>query len=170
MADQYVPVTVTIEDARIIFRNLSGKKDKWNPSGDRSFGLVLTPELAQQMAADGWNVKWIDPRDEGDDAMAWLPVAVNYENRPPRVTAIMSKSGNKTLLTEDTVGEIDSFDLINVDVVIRAYDWHVNGKDGRKAYLQTMYAMVYEDDLMFKYRDTPRSTPEEPSGYPPELD
>lgn len=49
------------------------------------------------------------------------------------------KSGSKmTPLDEDTVSILDDVDIIGVDLDIRPYDWEVNGKAGRTAYLQNL--------------------------------
>ena len=163
MANQTAPVTVTIEGARLIYKNFSGKKDKFNAEGERNFGVILPTDLAVQMEADSWNVKWMDPREEGDEAVAWIPVKVRYENRPPRV--VMVTSTTDTLLNEDTVGAMDIADFTNVDVIIRAYDWEVNGKVGRAAYLQTMFATLYEDELMLKYSARRIANMAEPTSF-----
>ena len=36
---------IFVENARIIFRNFSGEERKFNPAGNRNFGLRLTPDL-----------------------------------------------------------------------------------------------------------------------------
>ena len=57
---------VTIEGARLIFRNFSGREvPGYNRAGDRNFCVVLDPETADMLEADGWNVKRKEPREEG---------------------------------------------------------------------------------------------------------
>ena len=55
---------VLIDDARIIFRNFAGKEGMYNREGDRNFSVILPPDLADQLAKDGWNVKWLKARDD----------------------------------------------------------------------------------------------------------
>ena len=144
--------TVTIEGARLIYRNFEGRKDKFNLMGQRNVGIILTPELGAQMQADGWNVKWMEPRDEGDEATPWISVKVNFDGpRPPRVTALTNGGKHRTMLDANTVSVLDKLDLDNVDLIIRAYDYEVNDRVGRAAYLQNLYATIYEDDLDRKY-------------------
>jgi hypothetical protein len=56
--------TVLMEGVRIIFRNFAGKEGQYNREGDRNFGVILPDDVAQQMLADGWNVKYLKPREE----------------------------------------------------------------------------------------------------------
>lgn len=153
MAEQTRPTTVTIEGARLIFRNFEGRKDKFNLEGNRNFGVVLPTELALQMEADHWNVKWMDPREDGEEPTAWISVKLRFDVRPPRATMVTSKG--QVLLNEQTIATLDQVELTNVDLILRAYDWVVNEKPGRTAYLQTIYATIFEDELMKKYSSDP---------------
>jgi hypothetical protein len=55
-----------IEDARLIFRNFEGKQSQFNREGKREFSVILDPATAGQMAKDGWNIKTLKAREEGD--------------------------------------------------------------------------------------------------------
>lgn len=142
--------TVTIKDARIIFRNFSGKEDKYNREGDRNFCVILDEKTAAEMAEDGWNVRALPAREEGETDTPYLPVAVNFKNRPPRVVMITSVS--RTNLDEASVEVLDWAEFAKVDLIVRGYDWAVNGKSGTKAYLQTMFATIEEDELEREYQ------------------
>jgi len=138
-----------VEGARILFRNFSGRKDTFNPAGDRTFACVLTQEAAEAMAADGWNVKLLAPREEGDEATPYIQVKIGYEFRPPKIIVISSTA--RTHLDESTVGELDHAEFTNVDLICRGRWWTMGDKSGWKAYLQSMYVTIYEDDLDRKY-------------------
>lgn len=146
---------VTLEGVRIIFRNFSGKEDQYNRAGDRNFAVLLTPEVASEMSSQGWNVKMLKPREEGDDPQAYLPVAVSYKGRPPRVTMITSRGGTK--LDEDDLQILDWAEIRNVDLIIRPNVWAVNGNTGVKAYLQSIFVTIEEDELDLKYADIPEA-------------
>jgi hypothetical protein len=144
---------IVIENARIGFRNFSGKEGKYNPSGRRNFCVFLDPKIAEDLVADGWNVRYLEPRDPDDEKQAYLQVAVNFSNVPPKIIVITSK--NKTTLEETTVNMLDWAEIENVDLIIRPYNWDVNGKSGVKAYIKSMYVTLVEDEFEKKYRDVP---------------
>lgn len=151
--------TVLIEGARIIFRNFTGVEGQYNREGDRNFAVLLDEEIAQAMAEDGWNIKYLRPRegDEGAEPQAYVQVSVSYENRPPRIMMITSKG--RTELPEDLVSILDDADIENVDLIIRPYNWSVGGRGGVKAYLKKMYVTIREDELDMKYSEIPDAIP-----------
>lgn len=142
--------TITFEGVRILFRNFEGREDRYNRQGDRNFSVVLDPDLAAQLAADKWNVKVLEAREEGDEVTYILPVAVSYKVRPPRVV-MLTESGGRTNLDEDSVEMLDWAYIKNVDLIVRGRDWENNGKAGVKAYLQSLYVTIEEDELERKY-------------------
>lgn len=147
--------TVLMEGVRIIFRNFEGKEGQYNRAGDRNFAVLLDTGVAEAMATDGWNVKWLKPREDDEEEVspqAYLQVTANFDKgRPPRVVMITSRG--RTNLDEDTVDMLDWADIMNVDMIIRPYEWSVNGKTGIKAYLQSIYVTVEEDALERKYSE-----------------
>lgn len=143
--------TFMIEDATLIFKNFAGNEDKYNRSGDRNFAVILPDKIANDMERDGWNVRYLKPREEEDTPVAYVQVAVNFKNRPPRI--FMITSTGRTALTEDMVETLDYADIKTVDLIARGYDWEVNGKSGTKAYLQSMFVTIEEDALEQKYAE-----------------
>lgn len=146
--------TVLMEGVRIIFRNFAGKEGQYNREGDRNFGVLLDPQVAEAMANDGWNVKWLKPRedDEEETEQAWLPVTVRFDKgRPPRIALITSRG--RTTMDESEVEMLDWADITNIDLIVRPYTWEVSGKSGVKAYLQSMYVTIEEDELERKYAE-----------------
>lgn len=156
---------ITIEGARIVFRNFSGKETMYNAEGDRNFAVLLPEDVARQMLADGWNVKTLDPRDEDEDGVPqpYIQVSLKYrgrngaEVRPPKVVMITGK--NRTNLSEDEVEVLDWADIRNVDIIIRPYEYSFSGRSGVKAYVQTLFVTVELDELEQKYSGYDTMTP-----------
>lgn len=139
-----------IEDARIIYRNFGGEASKYNREGDRNFAVIIpNQEICDQLTAEGWNVKIKPPRDEDDTPFMFLPVKVKFNNRGPNI--YVQSAGNVKRLTEETVGMLDEIDIQSVDMDLRPYDWEVNGKEGRSAYLQAMNVIQNIDRFGVQY-------------------
>lgn len=144
---------ISIEDAQLVFKNFSGKEGKFNPPGKRNFCVVLTPEIANDLRADGWNVKESQSRVEGDDPLLYLPIAVAFGDYPPKI--ILITSHGKTKIGEDEVNTLDWADIETADVIINPYQYEVNGRSGVKAYLKALYVTIREDQFESKYFDIP---------------
>lgn len=147
--------TIVMEDATIRFRNFAGKEGMYNREGDRNFCVLLDPELANVLSKDGWNVKSLRAREEGEEDQPYLMVSVGFKGRPPKM--IMITSRGRTNLGEDECELFDWVDIDKVDLMIRPYSWTVNGRSGIKAYLQSIYLTVAEDELALKYADVPEA-------------
>lgn len=139
-----------IDDAKIIFRNFSGAPSKYNREGDRNFAMIIpNQELADRLIEDGWNVRINDPRDEGDAPFMFLPVKIKFNDRGP---SVYLKTGNRmNKLDEESVDILDNIDILSVDLDIRPYDWEVNGKTGRSAYLQSICVTQEIDRFMDRF-------------------
>lgn len=126
-----------IDNARIVFRNFSGEASKYNREGDRNFALVIpNQEIADKLVSDGWNVKIKPPKEEGDEPFMFLPVKVKFNDIGP---AVYLKTGRrKNRLDEESVDILDNIRISSVNLDVRPYDWEVQGKTGRTAYLQSI--------------------------------
>jgi hypothetical protein len=143
------------EEAQILFPNFAGVAKMYNAEGDRNFNLVLTQDQADDLASKGWNVKVKEGRDDGDPNRYLLEVAVMFGSWPPTIVLISSRG--RTVLDEETCDIIDRSEIEFCDVVIRPYQWSVNGNSGIKAYLKAIYVNLHEDRFKLKYDDLPEA-------------
>lgn len=147
-----------IDDARIIYRNFSGIGSKFNREGDRNFSIIIEDQdVADEFVKNGWNVKIKPPRDKNGNVLSdeppfmFLPVKIKFNDRGPIAYLITGKRKNK--LDEESIGILDNVDILGVDLDLRAYDWEVNGKTGRTAYLQSICVTQEVDRFAERYAD-----------------
>lgn len=141
-----------IEDARIIYRNFAGVGSKFNREGDRNFAVIIpNQEICDELIEAGWNVKIKPPREDYDEPFMFLPVKIKFNNRGPAAYVVSGDS--VTRLNEDTIGMLDEIDIAKVDMDLRPYDWDVNGKTGRTAYLQAINVTQNIDRFGARYAE-----------------
>jgi len=155
--DKKITRPLNIENARIGFRNFSGKEGRFNPEGKRNFCVFLEEGVADKLKDDGWNIRVLLPKDPQDDPQHYLPVKVAYDFYPPRIFVVTETS--KTELTENAIKVLDWAEIESVDLTIRPYNWKLqsSGKSGVTAYVRSMYVRIVEDEFAKKYRNVPDS-------------
>ncbi|QNN99542.1 DprA-like DNA processing chain A [Streptomyces phage TieDye] len=147
---------ITLEGARIIYRNFAGNEGMYNAKGYRNFHVVLDPVQGEAMLAAGWNVKVKPPREEGELPFYHLKVNVKFDGpRPPRIFLVTMSTNSRTQIEEDLVGMMDWGEFDNIDLKISPYNYNIGGKQGVSAYLKSMFAILHEDDLDKKYAHIP---------------
>lgn len=147
---KYIDDKIIIHNARIMFRNFSGEETQFNRAGDRNFCAVIDdPDKAAQLSADGWNIKQLPVREDGDEPTYIINVAVKFDKKPPRI--YMVAGDKKTEITEETVGCLDYVEIKSVDLSISPYNWSTRTGSGVKAYLHTLYVTIEEDPFAYKY-------------------
>lgn len=138
-----------LQASDIFFRNFSGLEREFNSEGDRNFHIKLSPEMAKKLTDEGWRIKQLKPREEGEEGDYHLKVNVNYKKgRPPRVVIITSR--NRTDLGMDEVGLVDAADILKADVMINGW-WSDMAGGGYGGYLKTLFVHLREDALERKY-------------------
>ena len=157
MERSYEPIT--IRNATLFKTNFSGKEiPPYNPEGRRNFCVFIDDlKVAEDMEKDGWNIRWLEPRQEGDERKAFISVAVSFTNRPPKILLVTSKG--ETRIGEEEVGMLDWAEKTNVDMTINPRHWDDNGKHRIKAYLRTMKVSIYEDELEAEMDDRYTNAP-----------
>lgn len=161
MSERKVKGTFTVEGARMIYRNFSGKKTEFNDEGNRNFGLLISDEDAEKLLADGWNVKYKKPKEDDPDQyrQPWLPVKVKFGEYPPSVYIIQPNDGNprKIRLAEENIGQLDWSYIESCDVQVRPYNYPARpGRPaGVTAYLKSLYVFIKPDPFEQKYGSIP---------------
>lgn len=156
---------LTLYNVQLVFKNFMGAEKQFNPAGQRNFSILIDPASAQDMLADGWNIKFLKHR-EGDDPnepqQAHLPVKVRYTHRPPTIVMVTERNDgtkSKTPLSEDMVGALDYVVMKEVDIIINPSSWEFSGRKGVTAYCKSLYVTIEVDDLTRKYADIPEIGP-----------
>lgn len=151
---------LVIEDANMVFRNFAGREGMYNREGDRNFCVIIPDyDVVEQMIADGWNIKQLKSREEGVPGDYYIQVSVGFKGRPPNLVLISSKG--RVPLGQHECEILDWIEISKADIIIRPYNWSVNGKTGVKAYLKSLFVTMNEDYLELKYSDVPLAQVEE---------
>lgn len=126
-----------MDDVVLCYKNFSGEGSKFNREGDRNFSIRIYDEaIAEELSKDGWNVKVKPPRDEDEAPFMHLPVKIKFNDRGPNV--YLQSGANRIKLDEESIECLDDVDILSVSLDIRPYDWSINDKTGRTAYLHSM--------------------------------
>lgn len=158
MVHKRVDGELVLEDVRLIFRNFAGEARTYNEEGKRNFGIALPEEMALELRDIGWKIKDNSAkvaRGDADEVLYHMPVTVKFGRRPPKMFLITKSLNQRTPLDEDTAMILDVAEFETVDVIIRPFNWDVNGQQGVAAYLKTIFAVLREDELEMKYADVP---------------
>lgn len=143
---------LVIDNARLIFKNFSGKGDNYNREGDRNFAVIIDdPNAAEDLADAGWNVRPLVSKDPDEEPTHYIKVKVGFKVRAPKVRLLSNHK--QVFLNENTISSLDFAKIEECGVVISPYMWEVNGKRGISAYLDSMYAKIEDDPFADKYAD-----------------
>ena len=164
--EQYrVTAPIEIEHAELIWRNFSGKANKFNAEGQRNFNVIIDPDMYAILKTDGWNARMHQPREDQDPdtpPLCTLQVKVSFGRRPPKIVLI--SGGKQTMLDESTVDMLDFIEIARnekgeslCDLVINPYNYDVGGRQGVSGYLKAIYVTIAEDRFAAKYADAPMS-------------
>ena len=143
---------VSIENTRFIFEtNFSGdpRRDKFG-SDKRYANIIVPEELAEELIDEGFNVRCTDPKDGEYEKTYFVKATVNYDSKfPPRIY-LVSGDNPPTLLDSESVCNIDTMYIKNVNVILSKY---YNAKiDKWSLYVRTMYVEQELDNDPFAAR------------------
>ncbi len=145
---------IYFENAEITFKNFSGRPTKYQrQEGFRTFSVIVDDlDMAQHLSEDGWNIRILRPRNEGDTPKHVLDVSINFNFwKKPEIYMICD--GHKTKLDEEDLDILDGADIITSDIVVRPRLWDDNGTTRIKAYLQELYVTIQQSRFAAKYAD-----------------
>lgn len=138
---------VYVDDATLIFRNFEGRESEYNAPGNKEFGIVIDPQIAKELEAEGWNIKW--PNPEYEDLNPYFMVNVRFDKFPPK--CIMINGENPIRLNDVTIGELDYARFTRVDIILSPSHWQNKGRSGVKPYLKSIYATIEIDEYTTRY-------------------
>lgn len=164
-----------LEGVRLIWRNFRGEKALFNENGKRKFAIPLDEDLALELRDIGWNIRDNSKKrleDPSKELLYHLDVTVKLDGRvPPRMFIVGKKWSEerqeeisiRTLVDDDNVpaSVLDFAPLDYVDLILRPFNYDVNGNQGVVAYLKTLFAFLRADELETKYAHIPIEGPEE---------
>lgn len=133
--------------------NFSGAPTALNrQGGKRSFNLVLSEGMAMELIEMGWNIKHMEPLNEGDDDLYYTDVILNMNSQyEPRVFLATKWNGKTTInrLHGDMVNKLDDMRFSQLNVIIHPKD---NGPDSKfrfKGYCNQFEAIAREQTSRF---------------------
>lgn len=144
-----------IEDAELLFKNFEGREDRhegrvMNTLGARNFHVIVPEDIVDNLIADGWNVKILQPREEGDEPRHMVKVNVSYRYREPDIRMYAGKV--ETIMHEDSVASLDYADIISADLVVHPSEYTKDdGSIGLSGYCTELRVTVQESPFAEKY-------------------
>lgn len=147
---------ISLEDTNFIWRtNFSGdpERDSFGSDARQASIIIPDPVLAEEMIAEGYNVKVTKPREgeeEGFEPRYYIAIKVNFDSfNPPRIY-LVSGDADPLLLDEESIDILDRCQVLNVNATLNPYE---NPRTGRKSlYVRTMYVEQDIEDDPFAQR------------------
>lgn len=143
---------VVVKNACIMFTNFAGEKDRFN-MGKPQFNLVLTEEAARDLQADGWNVRTMPAREEGESPTYMTNINVAFSDdgrRNPTIKLYSSLDGKRVCrrLSAETIGILDDIRLERINLRIGSFNYD-GDKYTMKGYLHELQAVQKAEQTSF---------------------
>ncbi len=165
---------INITEGQIAYSNFAGRPTQFNPNGGvRTVTFVIPNDIADQLKADGWNIREQVINDDGE-VRYLLESKLTFrtrEGKPRDPKIFIVRDDGLVHVTEDTVDTLDRADILSVDAVIGPSYWEWGGKKGIAAYINSMYVTIKENPIDEKYRKMIEemnaiTTPDDNTGLP----
>jgi hypothetical protein len=153
MADTKWIEDVELEDIKVkwAFSHFDGREDIFNAQGDHNFQIILPEDVAVKLRDEGWNVRTMDPYEEGDPPEHLLKVKISYKYEPPKIYLI--KGQRKLRADERDLADIRRDTCERIDVIITPSRWVAGGNTGISAYAKELYAKIKESRFSAMYAE-----------------
>lgn len=151
--------SILIKNVNILpgsFRNFRGEKSAWNANGERSFCVEIDPNIAEELINVGWKVKPRKFQNDDGNQKYFLKVKVQFHpKKMPKIGILDPEKKTKVMLTEETVGNLDSAIIKTADILINPRIWRdeKTGEENIKAYLGSLFVVLDRDELSEEYSD-----------------
>ena len=149
-----------LESPKIFMTNFAGVPSNNNPQGHRQFAMEIpTQEMADAMKAEGWSVWYTKESERYGEPRPCITVEMRYHHEKdleylnPKIYKCTRNNPRGTLLTEDLLGDLENDEIEDIVLWINPSHWSVNGKEGIKAYVHSMWVKVEDDDPTKKFWD-----------------
>jgi len=142
-----------VENAEVkwAFSHFDGRQDTFNDEGDHNFTLIIPEDQARELLAEGWNVRTMEGREEGDPLEYLLKVKISYRFEAPKIYLIKGK--RKFRADESDLADIKRSTCEQLDVIVSPSPWVHGRESGITAYVKEMYAKVKESRFSANYAD-----------------
>lgn len=161
------PRILTFKDVKPVYKNFSGMVDEYNESGARNFSILLDREIADDLASQGFNVKYPKHRpdanpNEEDNRLPYIQVNVTKDNVTPlndrcRIFVVdgdvIRRIPNQDLLQ---VSSLDKRRIESLDVEVIGYEWERMKRRGIVLYASVIYVKLdtrFNDPFAKDYAD-----------------
>lgn len=139
---------ISIEGARVRYRDLSGKPSDYNKNGQRNITIELDMEDALALQELGLNVRFPEVGPDGDERAPLLKIIVSKFSKVFRVN---SERQTMRELREDELSDLQAYRLRNVDLTFYPRDYEIGKRKITSAYLSKGFFDVEETYFDKKY-------------------
>lgn len=144
---------VVVKNACIMFTNFAGEPDRFGLAGRPQFNLVLSKEAADDLRADGWNIRVMPGREEGEEPTYMTNINVSFSDdgrRDPTIKLYSSLDGKKVCrrLTAETVSKLDAIRLERINLRIGSFNYN-GDRYTMKGYLHEFQAVQRAERTTF---------------------
>lgn len=141
------------EDAQIkwAFSHFDGREDTFNSEGEHNFMIIVPEDEALEMQKEGWNIKVMEGREEGDPPEYLLKVKISYRFEAPMVYII--KGTRRFRADQSDLIDIKRSTCEQIDVIVSPRPWVQGRESGVSAYVKEMYVKISESRFAAKYEE-----------------